>query len=196
MKTSSRVFLRKFKFGGNTAFILEFGNKYIRFYANHGQVLKDSAVYEISSPYSLDDLWDQEQEVCKLQITQNADVLYLWHPKYMKTLTRYGNTDWRLEDFELRNGPWGNMNTTDIKISASSSVGTVTLTATGDIFSATDVGRLVRLNLVNDATTPWSAGKTVSGGDVSCDAEVEEADWGSSGNRAGFRAAAWRGSPC
>lgn len=166
MRTSSRFFLKKFKFGGNTAFILEFGHQYVRFYANHGQLLKNDAVYEVATPYTLEDLWDSEQEVCKLQITQNADVLYLWHKKYMKTLTRYGNTDWRLEDFELKNGPWDNMNTSDIKISASAAVGAVTLTATGDVFSDKDVGRLVRLNLVNDSTIPWSAGKSVSAGDI------------------------------
>lgn len=166
MKTSSRIFLRKFKFGGNTAFILEFGDRYVRFYANHGQVLKNDAVYEIETPYTLDDLWDAEQEVCRLQITHNADVLYLWHEKYMKTLTRYGNTDWRLEDFELKDGPWDNMNTTNTTISASAASGEVTLTASADLFAATDVGRLVRLNLVNDETTPWSAGKSVNGGDV------------------------------
>ncbi len=166
MKTSRRFFLKKFKFSGNTAFVLEFGHEYIRFYANHGQVWKDSAVYEIKTPYTLDDLWDAEQEVCRLQVTQNADVLYLWHPKYMKTLTRYGNTDWRLEDFELKNGPWDNMNTTDITIGASATVGTVTLTASGDVFSSSDVGRLIRLNLVNDTTTPWSASKSVSASGV------------------------------
>ena len=80
--SSGKVFLRKFKFSSNTAFILEFGNKYIRFYANHGQLLDDNGfAYEIESPYSLEDLWDADEQVCKLQITQNADVLYLWHKK-------------------------------------------------------------------------------------------------------------------
>lgn len=164
VNTSSRVFLKKFKFSSNTAFILEFGNQYIRFFANHGQVLKGNAVYEIESPYTLDDLWDDTEEVCKLQTTQNADVLYLWHEKYMKTLTRYGNTDWRLEDFELVNGPWENVNTTDISVKSSAVSGQTTLTASADLFVATDVGRLIRLNLVNDTTTPWSAGKNVSAG--------------------------------
>lgn len=167
MKAASRVFLKKFKFSSNTAFILEFGHCYIRFYANHGQVLKDTFVYELESPYTLDDLWDQEEKVCKLQVIQNADVLYLWHKKYMKTLTRYSNTDWRLEDFELKNGPWENMNTTDVELSADGITGNVKISATGDIFDKTrDVGRLVRLNLYNDSTTPWAASKTVTSGDI------------------------------
>ena len=167
MKAASRVFLRKFKFSANTAFILEFGNQYIRFYANHGQVLKDTAVYEIETPYTLDDLWDEQEKVCKLQITQNADVLYLWHKKYMKTLTRYGNTDWRLEDLKLINGPWENMNTTDTEVSADGTEGTVTLTATEEIFDASrDIGRMIRLNTYNDTTMPWAASKTVSINDI------------------------------
>jgi hypothetical protein len=166
-KVASRVFLKKFMFGGKTAFILEFGNQYIRFYANQGQVVKGDAIYEIESPYTIEDLWDTEEKVCKLMVTQNADVLYLWHKKYMKTLTRYGNTDWRLEDLVLRNGPWDNMNTTDISISASGTTGTVTLSATGDIFDGErDIGRLIRLNIINDSTKPWAASKTVSAGDI------------------------------
>lgn len=166
MEVAARCFLFKFKFGGNTAFILEFGNKYIRFFADHGQVITDSAIYEIATPYTLDDLWDQEQEVCRLQITQNADVLYLWHKKYMKTLTRYGNTDWRLEDFELINGPWDHMNTSNTTMTASGTLGTVTVTATNDVFAKSDVGRLLRLHLVDDDTTPWSSGKSVKSGDI------------------------------
>ena len=165
--TSPRCLLKEFKFSSNTAFVLEFGDRYIRFYAKHGQVLKDSDIYEIETPYTLDDIWDDEQEVFKLQITQNADVLYIFHNKYMKTLTRFGNTDWRLEDWELKNGPWDSVNTTDIAISSSAAVGEVTLTASADLFNAaTDEGRLLRLNLVNDTTQPWSAGKTVNGGDI------------------------------
>ena len=167
MKAASRTFIRKFKFSSNTAFILEFGHKYIRFYANHGQVLKDTFIYEVETPYSLDDLWDEEEKVCKLQIIQNADVLYLWHKKYMKTLTRYGNTDWRLEDFELKNGPWENINTSDIEVSADGTKGEVIISATGDIFDETrDVGRLMRLNYFNDSTPPWAASKTVTSGDI------------------------------
>ena len=166
-KVASRAFLKKFTFSGTTAFILEFGDKYIRFYANQGQVLAGNAIYEMDSPYSIQDLWDPKEKVCKLMITQNSDVLYLWHKKYMKTLTRYGNTDWRLEDLELKNGPWENMNTTDTKISANKTLGTVTLKATSHTFDADrDVGRLIRLNLYKDNTKPWAANKSVSTGDI------------------------------
>jgi hypothetical protein len=166
--SSGRVFLKKFKFSSNTAFILEFGHKYIRFYADHGQLIKDNgAIYEVETPYTLDDLWDRKENVCNLQITQNADVLYLWHKKYMKTLTRYGNNDWRLEDFELLNGPWDAINTDDnLTITASGETGSITLTASGNIFSANDVGRLVRLNIHNDDTSNWVTNKSVKAGDI------------------------------
>lgn len=167
MKAASRTFIKKFKFSSNTAFILEFGHKYIRFYANHGQVLSGTAVYEVATPYTLDDLWDEQEKVCALQIIQNADVLYLFHKKYMKTLTRYGNTDWRLADFNLVNGPWENINTTNIEVSAAGTIGDVKVTATGDVFdSSRDIGRLMRLNAYNDNTLPWAASKTVSSGDI------------------------------
>ena len=166
--SSGKVFLRKFKFSSNTAFILEFGNKYIRFYANHGQLLDSNGfAYEIESPYSLEDLWDADEQVCKLQITQNADVLYLWHKKYMKTLTRYGNNDWRLEDFELLNGPWGAINTDDnLILTASGETGEIKITASGDVFNKDDLGRLVRINIYNDDTGVWVTNKSVKAGDI------------------------------
>lgn len=169
MKTSLRVCLKPFKFGDRTAFVLEFGANYIRFYARHGQVVDNTAAaYEIETPYSLEDIWDNENKCFKLWITQLADVVYIFHPKYpVKTLTRYGNTDWRLADFDIINGPWESVNKTDTALSSSGSEGLVTLTANGGTpFTDTDVGRLIRLTLLNDTTSPWTAGKNVSQGDV------------------------------
>ena len=164
---SSRVFLKKFEFSDRTAFVLEFGHQYIRFFADHGQVLKNNATYEIETPFTLSDLWDDKAKVCRLNIVQNNDILYLFHPKYMKTLTRYANDDWRLEDFELQNGPWCNINTDDtLTISADATEGIATLNATGNVFSPTDVGRLIRLNLYNDNTAPWAASKSVTAGQI------------------------------
>ena len=74
-------------------------------------------------------------------------------------LKRYSNTTWVLEELEIRNGPFLSMNTTDISIATDELEGEVQLTATGDVFSKTDVGRLVRLRIFDDDTTPWQAGK-------------------------------------
>lgn len=169
MKTSLRVALRPFKFGDRTAFVLEFGANYIRFYAKHGQVQNDEVKpYEIASPYTLSDIYDAENKCYKLWISQLADVIYIFHPAYpVKTLTRYGNTDWRLGDFDIKNGPWESVNKTDTALSASGSTGEITITANGGSpFAETDTERLIRLTLLNDTTEPWAAGKEVSQGKI------------------------------
>ena len=71
-KTSKRADLIKFKFAGNAGFMLEFGDKYIRLFANHGQVLKDDAAYELESPYTLEDIWNAELECYNLQLRKWA----------------------------------------------------------------------------------------------------------------------------
>lgn len=164
--TSKRAFLFKFKINGNSGYIVEFGEFYIRLFAKHGQVMKDNVVYELPSPYSMEDLWNQSMECCNLQVAQNGDVLYIFHQKYMKKLVRYANDHWQLEDWELNNGPWNEVNVSDINITASQTTGTVELTATGNVFMPTDTGRLIRLTLVNDETIAWQPAKEVGKGDI------------------------------
>lgn len=168
VKTSERGFLFKFKFSNSVAFELEFGNNYVRFYAKHGQVLNGSVPLEVATPYSSADLWNSEIECCNLQITQVADVLYLFHPKHpTRTLTRYANNDWRLAIWEIRNGPWGSVNTNDdLRMTPSGTTGSITITAGGNVFTAGDVGRLIRLTLINDDTKPWVNGENTAIGNI------------------------------
>ena len=168
VKTSKRAYLYRFKVNGNAGFILEFGNKYLRLYANHGQMLNNDLAdaYELETPYSLEDIWDADMECYKLQFAQKGDVLYIFHPKYMKKLVRYANDNWKLEDWELLNGPFGKPNTSEITIKSNGTSGIVELTASGSVFKADDVGRLIRLNLVNDQSTAWQAEKEVNQNDI------------------------------
>lgn len=164
VKTSKRAILKKFKFSGNAGFIIEFGDRYIRFFTNHAQLISGDAAYELESPYTLSDLWDEEAECCRLQTAQNGDILYLFHPKYMKKLCRYGNNDWRLEDWELLNGPWDHVNTTETTMTASGTTGTITITSSTAVFTSRDVGRLIRLTLIDDQARAWTPGEDVTSG--------------------------------
>ena len=166
VKTSKRAFLKAFKISGNAGFIVEFGDKYIRLFANHGQLADGAAAYELESPYSLADLWNEREECCGIQIVQNGDIMYIFHPKYIKKLCRYGNNDWRLENWELKNGPWNHMNTTETTMSASGTTGTITITASVSMFKPADVGRLIRLSIINDETKAWTAAENVNNGDI------------------------------
>jgi hypothetical protein len=88
------------------AYVLEFGNEYIRVYKNQAQLLIGTSTVEITSPYAASD-------VMMLQFSQLNDVMYIWHESYppMKLLC-YGDTDWVLETVSWNDGPYLDMNTT------------------------------------------------------------------------------------
>lgn len=107
-------------------------------------------VYQVAHDYAAEDL-------PRLRWVQSLDVLYLFCPgRRPKTLSRYGETDWRFEEPSFDDGPYLNENTTDTAVStvdpASHAAGdliTVTFNGTaglngGDGFSSADLGRLLR----------------------------------------------------
>lgn len=137
------------------SFVLEFGHKYIRFFSQHGQVVTDYGdVYEVTTDYN-------GSEVDEIQYVQNGDRLYLFQKNHpIRTLSRYGNVDWRLEDFEPKFGPWDYVNTTDNGMKSSNSgTGDTKLTTDTDLFTENDVGRLVRLTVVDADEDSWQAEK-------------------------------------
>lgn len=127
-----------------------------------------STAYEIASPYTLADLWDEDGLCFKLQTIQHSDVLYIFsenHP--IKVLKRYSNREWKLEDLELKNGPFMAMNSTDtIMTAVAGDNGTASLTTSKDVFAATDVGRLVRLRAYAQTDKIWASNVTVTAGDI------------------------------
>lgn len=139
--------LLSFEFSTTQAYILEFGDQYIRFYRNNGQIQSGGSPYEVVSPYAAADLF-------QLRITQSADVLYITHPSYApRTLSRTGHTAWTLATIDFLDGPYLPLNTSATSLTPSAATGTgVTLTASsiagindGAGFAATDVGRLIRI---------------------------------------------------
>jgi len=129
-----------FEFSTEQAYIIEFGNQYIRFYKDGGQIISSSVPYEISSPYLAADL-------PLIKYTQSADVLYLVHPKYApRTLTRYAHDNWVLSLFDFKNGPFQSDNSDSAKnITPSATTGTINLTSDFDIFESGHVGSLFKI---------------------------------------------------
>ncbi len=79
-----------FSFSTTQTYILEFGDQYIRFYKDSGQITSGGAAYEISSPYL-------HTEVFDIKFAQSADVMYLTHPNHpTKKLSRTGHTNFTL----------------------------------------------------------------------------------------------------
>ncbi len=136
-----------FEFSTTQTYILEFGDQYIRFYKDNGQILSSGSAYEISSPYL-------EAELFDIKFAQSADIMYLCHPNHpAKKLSRTGHTSWSLTSVDFTDGPYMDENISSTTISTSAhTVGTGrTLTASSTTginddtgFQTTDVGRLIR----------------------------------------------------
>lgn len=174
VKDSSKATrLQDFTFNANQTYAIEFGDQYIRFCTNEAQLESGGSPYEISSPYLEADLFE-------LKFVQSADILYIFHPDYStRKLSRTGATSWTLTELDFIDGPYGDENTGTTTITPSATTGTITLTASAALWSADDVGRIVRLK---HGSTWGSAKITGYTSTTVVDAEVQaERDFGGTG---------------
>ena len=97
--SSKKTRLIPFEFSTTQTYILEFGNQYIRFFKDKGQILSGGSEYEISSPYL-------EAELFDIKFAQSADVMYLVHPNHnVRKLSRTGHTSWSLATVSFSGSP-------------------------------------------------------------------------------------------
>ena len=147
--SAAKTRLIPFEFSTTQTYVLEFGNTYIRFFKDKGQILDSGSPYEISSPYLTAELFE-------IKFAQSADVMYITHPNHetMK-LSRTGHTSWTLTQVAFTDGPYLATNSTTTTLQpASASVATgVNITASaitgingGTGFQTTDVGRIISFN--------------------------------------------------
>jgi len=146
--STKKTRLISFEFSTIQTYILEFGDQYIRFYKDNGQILSGGSPYEISSPYL-------EAELFDIKFAQSADTMYICHPNHSpKKLTRSGHTSWTLVDDVIINGPFmdHNVETTTLTPSHKDVGQTTTVTASSTTginanqgFLSTDVGRLLHI---------------------------------------------------
>lgn len=138
-----RAIIMPFKFSSSDSYMLEFGHLYIRFFRGGtvpGQVLDSGSAYEITSPYT-------EDEISELDPNQSADVIYITHPDHNPmTLTRNDNTDWTLDEYVNEGGPFMLSNKVETTtITPDGLTGSIALTASADLFNALHVGALWKL---------------------------------------------------
>lgn len=88
----------RFTFNSSQSYMLEFGDKYIRFLKDGAYIIypneheKAGQIVEIETPYSAEDL-------PYIKRSQSGDVLTLTHLNYpTKNLMRFSHYDWRLEN--------------------------------------------------------------------------------------------------
>ena len=147
--SAAKTRLIPFEFSTTQTYILEFGNTYIRFFKDKGQILSGGSAYEISSPYLTAELFD-------IKFAQSADVMYITHPNHeVMKLSRTGHTSWTLAEVAFTDGPYLATNSTTTTLTpqqAATGTGkTITASAVTGInggagFQTTDVGRIISFN--------------------------------------------------
>ena len=125
VKTSAKATrLVPFQFSVTQAYILEFGDTYIRVYKDSGRIEQSGTPVEIATPYLEADLFN-------LTFAQSADVLYIAHKNYApRKLSRTSHTAWTLETIKFQGGPFGADNLTNITATAGATTGATTITLT------------------------------------------------------------------
>ena len=123
-KNDGPVRLIPFIFNREQSYILELGDKYMRFHRSDGTIVEgpetfsadkwgdklrrprigspyaEGDIYEIETPWSIDEIYD-------LHYAQANDIMIFVHQDHPpKRLGRYGGTDWRIEDPDWVDSPW------------------------------------------------------------------------------------------
>ena len=157
VKTSSaKTRLIPFTFSTTQTYILEFGNQYIRFYKDDGQITSGGSAYEISSPYTTAQLFN-------LKFAQSADVMYICNENHaVRKLSRTGHTSWSLTEVEFTDGPYLDSNTTSTTMTPSGTTGNITITASASAFVSTDVNRFINFSNGYAKITGFTSATVVS----------------------------------
>ncbi len=155
-KSNAQVRLIPFNFGQDQAYVLEFGNQYVRFFKNSAVLESGGSAYEITSPYSIADLDN-------LSFTQSADILFIAHPSYQpRQLIRSGDTSWAFEYLHTKDGPYGDINPFDsatiqiVGTEASEEIGDPQLDLTDSFFQFANHGLLdgMKIRMATTGTYP------------------------------------------
>jgi hypothetical protein len=166
--SNDRTWLVRFEFSETDAYILEFGDLYIRFYYGRAQVIDGGPPYEIVSPYSAADLTNSDGTFA-LNFAQSGDVIRIvGGGKFPQKLSRLAATNWTIAPIDFIPPAFEAENDTATTVYASAISGTgITLTASSAIFTAARVGQYIRLQEkdVRD-TQQWEAGKSISTNDL------------------------------
>lgn len=95
--------------------------------------------FEIDTPWAGADLASVRQE-------QSLNVVWMSHRLYQtQVLERRGPTSWGVRDYAPKDGPFFPLNATDYTLTPDGLTGRVTIDANGPVFTALDVGMLLKL---------------------------------------------------
>ncbi len=163
-----RSFFVRFEFSVSQAFLLEFGDLYVRFWTHRAQLLRDFAPYTIISPYLVADLLTDDG-CFALKSAQSGDVIYIAGiGKYPpQKLIRRGNTNWAFEEYKPDDGPFDTPNDENgATVLASDIEGSITLTADRALWTPLHVGMLMRIEPRDLDVKPWEVAKSMVAGEL------------------------------
>jgi len=170
-KTSASVSrVVPFMFSVEDAYILEFGDLYIRFYRTQANVTDGGSPVEVATPYLAADLFD-------LHFAQSADVLYIAHKDYApRKLVRSSNISWSLSEISFDPPPTFEADTdlADALKPRAFAVGT------GVTFIGATGSELVINGEFDSDIASWTDQSTASG-DIAWDTDHMEIDGGAAG---------------
>lgn len=161
---SGKSWLLRFQVSESISYMLEFGDRIIRFYANRGQLISGGVPVEVVTPYTFADLTAADG-TCKLHAVQSADTMYLFHIGYKtRKLVRTAADAFSISEVDFSSGPFKKQNTTRTStVQASGVTGSVTLTASAGIFNAGHIGSLFYVESADlGSIKPWSVYQEVA----------------------------------
>lgn len=158
-KNNGKAILRRFEYNAYLSYMLEIGREYIR-------IWKDGEYTEVElvTPYT-------EADLPYLRTVQSADVMYFCSgTKPVYKLTRLGDLSWTFAQVDWKLPAFADVNKDEtLKITPSALEGTITLTASEDIFSADRVGDYIKLEQrVSGAMVSISASGSVTSSNLRC----------------------------
>lgn len=172
--STARTWLGRFVFNNAQSYVVEFGDRYCRFFSNHGVV---GAPFELATPWVAQDLTDANG-LFGLRMVQSGDVLFVVHRLYPpQQITRTSSTTFSIAPVKILGGPFKDLDLSGINASIYASAalgGGITLTASSNVFQPDPVfapnalvGTSVRLeqNIAINIKA-WEPGKVVALNDV------------------------------
>ena len=132
------VVLIPFQYSTTQHYILELTGGRMRFYTLRGRIEDPPGTpAEVVTPW-------QQGELHAVRWTQTADEMYLVHPAYQpQVLRRTSLSSFTLSPFAFQDGPYLPANPTETELTPDVTTGTATVTASANVFAASDVGRFI-----------------------------------------------------
>ncbi len=149
-----------FAFNADDAVVLEFYPNVMRVRRYGDLVMSGGTPYEMAHPYNA-------AALARLSWVQSADVIYLADGQLpIQRLARLALDNWTIGAQEIDTGPFRLPNVSTSKtVTASASTGTVTLTASFNLFLSGHVGSLLQLEAVDYPDVPiWTQDTAVTAG--------------------------------